>query len=229
MADTKGVPSCSLRVTYNGQLLQQVLVTRFLGLHIDERLQWSDQVDALCLKVNRKIGALRRSSRQLNFQSRRLYFISIIQSDLLCASSAYSHALSVADQQRIAKLSKSAVRAIFQKPPWTSTQPLFQKLALYSLSLNFDIKHLCIVYRFVHHLISPLFSTILHTRSGSSTRGSTFHDLVLPHIRHSSSRPFPLHAGILWNSLPRTIRTSPSLSVFKHSLLLHLGTPVRRP
>ena len=64
----RGTPSCSLHVTYDSQPLQQVSVTRFLGLRIDDRLQWSDQVDARACTVfegqpeGRRLAAIQSSA-----------------------------------------------------------------------------------------------------------------------------------------------------------------------
>ena len=39
--------------------------TRLLGIIIDDSLSWSPHVNSICKKVGRKIGALRRTYRQL--------------------------------------------------------------------------------------------------------------------------------------------------------------------
>ena len=47
-------------------------------------------VDLICKKVGRKIGALRRTYRQLTPMKRRQFFVSVIQPDLEYAASATS-------------------------------------------------------------------------------------------------------------------------------------------
>ena len=59
-----------------------VRCSRVLGVIIDNNLTWSAHVDAVHSKVARKIGALKRSSRQLTRQARRSFFLTVIQPDL---------------------------------------------------------------------------------------------------------------------------------------------------
>ena len=67
--------------------------SRLLAVIVDDKLSWNDHVDAVCSKLARKTGALRRTFRQLTPSARRLYFISVIQPDLEYASmSAILHA-----------------------------------------------------------------------------------------------------------------------------------------
>ena len=131
--------------------------------------------------------------------------------------------------ERIHRLSKSAIRAIFLSPPWASSLPLFTQLNLLPLSAMLEVKRLCLAFRFVHNLTSPLFSSILTTRSGRLTQGSSFRDLVLPSVRYSSSNPFSLSTAISWNATPREIRSSDSVHKFKTLVMDHLGNPVKRP
>ena len=56
------------------QKIPLVSNTRLLGVIVDSNLSWKDHVDQVCLKVNRKIGALRRSFRQLVTPTARLVF-----------------------------------------------------------------------------------------------------------------------------------------------------------
>ena len=227
----RGTPSCDLLVTYRNTTLLQVDVVRFLGLMVDDRLQWDRHVDYLVAKVSRKVGGLRRSYRQLNIHSRRLYYLSIIQSDLLYGAPAYIHALSARNRARILSLANSGVRAIFGVPPWTASQPLRTYLHLSSILVCVDVRSLSLVYRFINHLLCPLFSSVLHLRTASSgrqTRGTTFNDLLIPSLKHSTP-VFPSYVAPLWNCLPPSLRTLSSVHDFKLSCLKHLGCPVRRP
>ena len=119
--------------------------------------------------------------------------------------------------------------AVFGLPPWSSTQDLFHRLNLSPLSTLYSIHHLCTAYCFNNKLISPLFSHVFQIRSGGITRGSTFNDFVLPVVLRFSTKLFSLHASTLWNSLPTSIRTAPSVFHFKALLFEHLGNPVIRP
>ena len=61
-------------LTCDGKKIPLVSNTRLLGEIVDSNLSWKDHVDRVCLKVNRKIGSLRRSFRQLTPTARRAFF-----------------------------------------------------------------------------------------------------------------------------------------------------------
>ena len=58
------------------------MMVKSLGVVIDNKLSFTPHCDKLVAKVSRKIGALRRSFRQLSPCACRLYVLCVIQSDL---------------------------------------------------------------------------------------------------------------------------------------------------
>ena len=68
-------------VTCNGTPIKTVTQARLLGVIVDDQLSWREHVNHLYRKIARKIGALRRSSRQLTPTARRQFFVSVIQPD----------------------------------------------------------------------------------------------------------------------------------------------------
>ena len=197
---------------------------------MDDQLAWTSQVDFVLQKVHRKLGALRRASRCLNIASRRLYYLSVIQPDLLYGSTAYLHTICASDRRRIETACKSGVRTILSKPPWEPSSPLFQQLQIYPIFTCMTVKQLSYAYRFIdsvkheNNSLSPLFTnfkifvlrssiTSEHTRT---TRGNTYHDLALPQVKRFTHL-FTLHVPTLWNTLPSSIRFSQSLHGFRTS------------
>ena len=75
--------------------------TRLLGVIVDDKLSWNDNVDAVCSKIARKTGALRRTFRQLTPSARRLYFIPVIQPDLEYTMSAILPSMSEFNRNRL--------------------------------------------------------------------------------------------------------------------------------
>ena len=88
-------------ITCDGKKIPLVSNTRLLGVIVDSNLSWKDHVDQVCLKVNRKIGALRRSFRQLTPSARRAFFLSVIQPDLEYAASAIVPSMAVSQKNRL--------------------------------------------------------------------------------------------------------------------------------
>ena len=92
--------------------LKFVHQTRLLGIIVDSAPSWSVQVDNDCRKVGRKIGALRRSFRELTQypRMRRKFLLSVIQPDLEHTAFVYVPLMSVGLRNRFEAIWRRAVR-----------------------------------------------------------------------------------------------------------------------
>ena len=54
--------------------LKRVSSTKFLGLHIDEKLQWNVHVSKLLLKLKRNINLLKASKNFLNYHAKKIIY-----------------------------------------------------------------------------------------------------------------------------------------------------------
>ena len=75
-------------IVYKGKPIHRVSQVRLLSIIVDDSLSWSAHVNYLHSKLARKIGVLRRSSRQLTLNAKRQFLISVIQPDLEYAAVA---------------------------------------------------------------------------------------------------------------------------------------------
>ena len=101
-----------------------------LKKNVDSNLSWKDHVDQVCLKVNRKIGALRRSFRQLTPTARQTFFLSVIQPDLEYAASAIVPSMAVSQKNRLLVTWRKAVRCAAGSGYQDNVTPLVKQLLL---------------------------------------------------------------------------------------------------
>ena len=74
-------------------LLPSASSARYLGVHLDNRLDWDTHVNYVVTKVAKKIGALWRARRSLSRRSRQVYVKAVIMPDLLYGSCCFSAAM----------------------------------------------------------------------------------------------------------------------------------------
>ena len=65
----KAVTPYLLEIKINDVLIPRVHRTKFLGIHIDEQLNWQTHFNKLCLKIKRNTSLLRAGFNHLNNQS----------------------------------------------------------------------------------------------------------------------------------------------------------------
>ena len=54
-------PKEKARILINGSEISQVPYTKFLGVIIDDHLNWKQQIDTVCMKSMKMLGILRKS------------------------------------------------------------------------------------------------------------------------------------------------------------------------
>ena len=216
--------SSSFCVRSQGIPLPNVQSARYLGLEIAADLSWDQHINNISVKVSKKIGALRRAKNSLSEQARFAFYSAVIRTDLLYASNAFASSLSSTSWNRIIRLQKKGLRAIFGWPPWAHTAVIFSKFKERPIRTTVNRKLAYFVWRSVNGLtsnhISDLFKLFtLSSFSSPSTRGSSTNCVALSLARTSSGLNRPsFYASLLWNNLPASSRLSKTKAIFFSSL-----------
>ena len=170
----------------------------------------------------------------LNHRARRLFYLSIIQSTLEYASSAYINCLSHRSYNQLITASRTSLKRIFALDRRTPTETLYAYTKIYTLEQRLNFKQYVFVFRCLHGLSSPLLSLLFTPRctgphSAATTRGQATAALVLPacHSRYGFHSIAYLGAD-RWNALPPSCRLAESPALFRAHTKSHLGFPVKR-
>ena len=119
-----------LSVCNNGNVIEAVDSTIFLGLVIDNHLNWKEQVDALQTKLNRACFALRVLRHQLALKFMKDiylgYFESLLRYGILFWGGSQA-------KQKIFKIQKTAIRILFKRNRSHSCRHLFKTLKVMTL------------------------------------------------------------------------------------------------
>ena len=85
------VKHSNLAVSINGNLLEQVCSTKYLGVTVDSTLSWDSQCDNLCCKLAGKIAALRRIWSFVKTETLKLLYEKTIQPVMDYTCSVWCH------------------------------------------------------------------------------------------------------------------------------------------
>jgi len=129
---------------------------------------------------------------------------------------------------RLWSAQNAAARLIFKACYQNHIQPLMHRLDWLRMPERVSFWLALLVYRCLHgsapgYLASDL-QRVSHLNARRRLRSSTTSAPVAPHTVHSSigDRTFPSTAASIWNSLPESVRSSPSLQVFRSRLKTEL-------
>ena len=223
-----------LSLSCQGVAIRPVASARYLGVIIDEHLCFRNQVEAVCKAVNQKTGAFKHNRANLNHHAKRTFYLSVIQSTLEYASTAYVHCLAQQQYDLLLKCARIALKKIFGLDRRTPSEILYTHTKICSLEQRLNFKLYVLVYRALHGQSSSLLRDFFTPRAAGPhtaaiTRGQATAALVLPpaHTRHGF-RAISYLAANRWNALPADCRQAPSPASFRALIKSHLGLPVRR-
>ena len=120
-------------------------------------------MEHVCNTVH-KLGAFRHGRRNLSHAARRMFYLSVLQSTLDYASSAYCHCLSQSLYNRLVVCSHNAMKKTFGMDRCTPTDLVLRSCKLYSLELRINLKLYVFVYRCISQLASPLLQKLFVLR-----------------------------------------------------------------
>jgi len=129
---------------------------------------------------------------------------------------------------RLQSVQNAATRLIFNACRQDHIQPLLRKLHWLRMAKRVSFRLAVLVYRCLHgsapgYLASDL-QRVSHLNARRRLRSSTTSALVSPRTVRSTigDRTFSATAASVWNSLPESVRSSPSLQVFRSRLKTEL-------
>ena len=145
-----------LHLMFNNEQLERVSHTKFLGLYIDEYLQWNHHISHCAKKISSGLYAINSAKHTLSNENLKILYYSLIHPYLLYGITLwgntykkYLHKLEI--------LQKKAIRTITCSTYNEHTSPLFKTLNILKFNDLHDLHINGIMYTFVNQkLPSPL-------------------------------------------------------------------------
>jgi exonuclease III len=207
-------------LTIRTDQLEQVNVIKFLGVHIDSKLNFKNQIINLRMKLARLVGLSYAIGPNMNIESAKSFYYGLVHSKLIFGVIFWGVAYAT-DVEPIQICQNKIIRNLFRdKIDYTSTSHLYSLLNILKFK---DIKRLeaCkAIYKALHSNSFIPFKNLLDDLDWNhqyQTRGIA--PFRLPRVRSTSDKnDFLFQSVLYWNGLPNEIRSSSSLYVFKKSL-----------
>ena len=228
-------PCHQLSLTCRGITISCCKQAKYLGVTIDEHLTFAPHVKEVCAKAYGKVSTFKHGRRNLSNMARRLFYLSIVQSTLEFASSAYVHSPSSTLFQKLIVCSHLCMKKMLNLDRLTPTSVVLKHGSLYSLEQRCDYKLIYLVYRCLNSIAIPLLQDIFVVRSTSHrthaiTRGQVYLSLCLPYVSSNyGKRSISFLAAARWNKLLSECRQARSSAEFCTLIKSHLGFAVMRP
>ena len=205
-------------------VVSRVTFVKYLGVQLDQFLNFSNHVENLLKKANAKLGFLYRNSQFLNSYVRRLLCQSLIFSNVEYCSPAWYYRITSPVRESLNVLQRKCARFSFGWGPRTHIgDEELSNLGWIPFSKRVMFFSLVHAYK-VRNGLSPAYL------SDGFTFTSDVHSHNLRHSNvnfslarcHSPTGTFSRSVVSDWNSLPKELKESRTLPVFKSALKRHL-------
>ena len=230
--------------------LEQKDHVKYLGILVDQHLDWKFQIDNVALKISRGIGILAKLKPILKDNLLKNIYYSLVYSHLSYGIEAWGSAAKT-NLNKINVLQNKAVRIMSgvqyfqvygQVPgPLPSSEPLYKKLEVLKLEDIFKLN----IAKFVYSTLTFLSPNNFHewfsydheihshsTRSAAEITREEYFDVGIAtqtytlHTKSSKNNygvnMIQKSGPIIWNSIPERIQDSTSISSFKYQLKKYL-------
>ncbi len=220
------VPPVNLRV--GSKVIPPSDSVRNLGLVFDSSMTMSSQITSLCTSLNFQLRTICRIRKYLDQDNCHLIIRALVLSRLdYCNSLLYG--CKTTDLHRLQRIQNWAAKLTCCALKRDHATPYLRELHWLPVQERISFKILVYVYKCINELAPGYLTSCLTlyrpARSGLRSASDTTR-LIQPNtircLQSASNRTFSNCAPQLWNSLAQSIRTSPSLIIFKKALKKHL-------
>ncbi|KAK0137933.1 RNA-directed DNA polymerase from mobile element jockey [Merluccius polli] len=225
----KGIdPSVLHLKTLSGSNIEQVPVYKYLGIWIDEKLNFSSHIDCLAKQLRQKIGFFYRHKSSLPLSCRKRIIESVFMPVLDYGDIIYRNA-SMSSLKILDVIYHSAIRFATSASYNTHHCTLYATIGWSSLTER-RFKHwIQFIYKAIIGKLPSYISLLLNCQSSAyQTRSSSYFLLTVPNARTELGKSaFCFDAPMSWNLIQRTLKLESLITFEQFKVLIsNLPTPV---
>ena len=210
----------SLKLNIRDNELEVVQKTKYLGLQIDNSLDWKEHVKTVSSKVSRAIGYLKHAKSFLPEETLRTMYTGIVEPHFRYCCSVWG-CCGVTEINQLQKLQNRAARIVTGSSFDTPGQPLIKRLGWKTIDELIASESNIMVFKSLHEL-APQYMCNLFTKTSQLTSRNlrnTATDLRLPKKNSKNGQKcFSFRGAKSWNGLSAESKLASSLNSFKQCI-----------
>ena len=193
---------------------------KYLGVQVDQYLNWEGHLLTIISKVSRGIGMLHLAKHYLPLETVQMIYRSVIEPYFRYCCPIWSSANST-NVQRLQKLQNRAARTVTDSPYDAHSEPMTKKLGWLTIKKLIDSETVKIVYKALHNEAPKYLKELFHRLSDILNRElrNSKTDLYIPLLKTSLRQKSFAYRGVcIWDNLTCETKASRSFSSFKAKL-----------
>ena len=200
--------------------IQRTSCQKFLGVFVDEKLNFQTHINSICQKISRTVGILWKLSDFIPSSTLNIMYYSLVYPHLIYAIEIWGNSSKVAltrlkgKVNRAQKIIKGGLNSSDLSLKYLSLQEIHKLFCLTKFFKYYKLNSNCYFYNKISQQI---------IRHSFHTRFSSNESLLLPKSNITKIQNSFLYCAINhWNSIPRSIKNCKSVYSFKKAIKLYI-------
>ena len=198
-----------LNFRVSGQKIKQSSQVRYLGVILQDDMQWDAHITNLEKKLSRSIGLLSKIRHYVPMHLLRTIYYSIFNSHLIYACEIWGQNQNSLRFTKVTKLQNKALKVINFQSSDSPTGPLYQRNKVLKIADFISYKNALFVRNTLKKENPQVFHemfVMLNQNHTYNTRAATYHFLDIPQVKstHFGQYSVKFQASETWNNLQRT-------------------------
>ena len=207
----------------NGEIIEMVNHTKFLGVVIDSFLSWRDHIQYICSKIARGTGIICKARKYFKESTLITMYYSFVYPYLCYCIEVWGNTFqSYLDP--LLKMQKKVIRIITNSVKYSHTDPLFSRLKMMKLSQLYMYSVQQFMYKYHHSLLPDIFQDFFTANEnihGYDTRQRHQYHTVRV-LSNLTSRKIRYTGVKLHNYFRETLDYNCTLNCYKRRLRCHI-------
>ena len=225
-AKNKIYESSNYNIQVENITVEQVKQTKFLGVYIDDKLNWSVHINYICNKISKNIGVITRARKMLDQKTTTGLYYTFIYPYLNYCCSVWGLAPATY-VSKLQILQKRILRIICGKPRLSPSLNLFISLKILPIVELNKLKLATFCYKFQSQMLPSIFNEYITSVSEIHTHSTRSSSKLYIHTPRTvyALKTVRYQAPLAWNLLSNSICASKTIHTFKRktsNYLLHL-------
>lgn len=209
----------NIKLRINNEEIKRTNSMKYLGVIIDEKLEFKEHFDYICKQMAKKVGFLGRISKKLAIETKIIIYKTIIAPHLdYCATILYL----MNDEQinKLQKIQNKAMRIILRMNRYTSRKWMLETLQWQSVRQRITFNTLTMIHKINNDLTPKYLKRNLKKVNESSTYNTrNKNEFRLPMYKKTKSQNNLFYKGVKqYNELGQEIKNEKRIKLFKRKL-----------
>ena len=209
----------SISISANGQTIEEVSETKFLGVILDNKLNWNAHINYITKKISKSVSILKMVKYTFPCDILKSLYYTLIYPYYTYCNLVWGSAANV-HLEPLINLQKKLVRIVSKSGYLDHTEPIFNNLKLLKVKQIYDLNCDKFMYQCYNNKNYYYFKDKLITNGDFHDYDTRNRDLLRkPFGRLQQFKNSFINNGIdLWNILPDNTKEAPTRDIFKNRI-----------